>query len=64
MIDGLGITSLKAQTLSRSSKKKFDITPVVGTRKARHHRLAILFPVDYKRGSNSFEIDSASSKAL
>ena len=30
-----GITFLKDQILSRSSKKWFDITPVAGTRKAR-----------------------------
>ena len=34
-----GITFLKDQILSRSSKKRFDITPVAGTRKARLHRL-------------------------
>ena len=32
---GFGITSLKAQILSKSSRKKFDITPVAGTKKAR-----------------------------
>ena len=39
-----GITILKAQILSRSSKKWFDITPVAGTKKARLHRLAFLVP--------------------
>ena len=29
------MTSLKAQILSKYSRKKFDITPVAGTRKAR-----------------------------
>ena len=36
---GNGITSLRLQILSRSSRYWFDITPVAGTRKARLHRL-------------------------
>ena len=40
----VGIMSLNAQILTKSSRKKFDITPVAGTRKARLHRLAFLVP--------------------
>ena len=39
----VGITSLNAHIFSRSFRKKFDITPVAGTRKARLRCLAFLF---------------------
>ena len=38
-----GIPFLKAQILSRSSKKWFDITPVAGTRKARKFLTGLLY---------------------
>lgn len=59
-----GITFLKDQILSRSSKKWFDITLVAGTKKARMFLTGLfcVYPVEHAAG-NTLELYRAPARA-